>query len=306
MRYAKNIMELIGNTPLVKINKIVKSSEVLILAKLEMFNPLSSIKDRIAIAMIEDAEKRGKLNKDTVIIESTSGNTGIGLAFVSAVKGYKLILTMPESMSIERKKLLKRLGAKIVITPAEKGMMGAVEEAERLAKKYKDSFIPQQFKNRSNPKIHRKTTAEEIWRDTDGKIDIFIAGIGTGGTITGIGKFLKSKNKNIKVIGLEPEHSNILSGGKPGPHMIQGIGAGFIPKVLNRNIIDEVISVKDEDAMETSIKLSREEGIFVGISSGAAMWSAMQVAERDNSKGKTIVTIFPDTGERYLSVESLD
>ncbi len=305
MKYYNNITELIGKTPLVKINKLV-NNEVLLLAKIEYFNPLSSIKDRIAYSMIEKAEKDGFIKKDTIIIEPTSGNTGIGLAFISAVKGYRLILTMPETMSIERRKLLKRLGAEIILTPGEKGMKGAVEEAQKLSQKYKNSFIPNQFKNIANPEIHRKTTAEEIWEDTNGKVDIFIAGIGTGGTITGVGEVLKKRNPNIKIIGIEPFDSPIISENRAGSHKIQGIGAGFIPEVLNLEIIDEIIKVKNEEALKTAKKLAKLEGLFVGISSGAAMWAALKIANNEKNKGKVIVTILPDSGERYLSVKELD
>lgn len=296
-----DITKTIGNTPLVKINKLSFGLDVTILVKLESFNPLSSVKDRIGIAMIEAAEKEGLLKKDSVIIEPTSGNTGIALAFVAAAKGYRLILTMPDTMSLERRQLLKILGAELVLTEGIKGMRGAVEKAEELAKNTKNSFVPQQFNNLANPEIHRKTTAEEIWLDTDGKIDIFIAGIGTGGTITGVGEVLKQRNKAIKIIGIEPMDSPILSGGKPGPHKIQGIGAGFVPEVLNLKVVDEIIKVSNEDAGKIARKLARDEGIFVGISSGAAMWVAIEVAKRKESKGKTIVVVLPDTGERYLS-----
>ena len=302
MEYANSILDLIGNTPLVKINKLVPP-DTLVLAKLEFYNPLSSVKDRIALAMIDDAEKKGKLDKDTVIIEPTSGNTGIGLAFVCAVKEYKLVLTMPETMSVERRELLKRLGAEIVLTPGPEGMKGAIIRAEELAKNEKNSFIPQQFTNPANPEIHRKTTAEEIWRGTDGKIDIFISGIGTGGTITGVGEILKSRKKEIKIIGIEPIDSAVISGNQPGPHKIQGIGAGFIPEVLNLDVIDEIIKVDDNNAYKTSTSLAKSEGLFVGISSGAAMWAAIKVAKRKKNKNKVIVTVLPDTGERYLSIE---
>jgi len=298
MKIANNITELIGRTPLVRLNSLTKGLKSTILAKLEFFNPLSSVKDRIAFAMIEDAEKKGVLTKETVVIEPTSGNTGIGLAYICAQRGYKLVLTMPETMSIERRKLLKALGAEIVLTEGPKGMRGAVEKAEELNKVIPNSIILQQFSNPANPEIHRNTTAEEIWNDTDGTIDIFVAGVGTGGTITGVGEVIK-KRKNIKVIAVEPEKSPVLSGGKPSPHKIQGIGAGFIPEVLNREIIDEIIQVKDEDAGEISRRLAKEEGIFCGISAGANVWASLKVAKRESSK--IIVTIIPDTGERYLS-----
>jgi cysteine synthase A len=298
----EDITEVIGYTPLVKINKF-GSGRATILAKLESFNPCGSVKDRIALSMIEAAEKQGLIKKDTVIIEPTSGNTGIGLAFVCAAKGHCVILTMPESMSIERRKLLQLLGAKIVLTPAAKGMTGAVQEAERLVAENANYFMPQQFKNPANPQIHRETTAKEIWVDCDGKVDIFVSGVGTGGTITGCGEVLKGHNKEIKIVAVEPADSPVLSGGPPGPHKIQGIGAGFVPEVINVDIIDEIIKVSNNDAMATARQLAVKEGILVGISSGAAMWAAIEVSNRAENEGKTIVVILPDTGERYISTE---
>ena len=298
----QDITAIVGRTPLVRINKL-GSGKAAILAKLESYNPAGSVKDRIALSMIEDAEKAGLIKPDTVIIEPTSGNTGIGLAFICAVKGYKLMLTMPESMSVERRKLLKLFGAEIVLTPAERGMPGAVEKAEQLVADNPNAFMPQQFNNPVNPKIHRETTAEEIFSDTNGKIDIFVAGVGTGGTLTGCGEVLKQRNKDLKVVAVEPEDSPVLSGGKPGPHKIQGIGAGFLPKVLNTGIIDETIQVSNGDAMETARQLAAKEGILAGISAGAAMYAAIQISQRPENKGKTIVVIFPDTGERYISTE---
>ena len=296
-----DITKTVGNTPVVRINRMTKESVAEVLAKLESFNPLSSVKDRIGVSMIESAESCGLLKKGTVIIEPTSGNTGISLAFVCAAKGYRLILTMPETMSVERRTLLKMLGAELVLTPGTEGMPGAIRKAEELVKQTPNAFMPQQFKNPSNPEIHRKTTAEEIWNDTDGKVDIFVGGVGTGGTITGVSEVIKARKPGFKAIAVEPKASPVLSGGKPGPHKIQGIGAGFVPDVLNTKMIDEIIQVANEDAFATSQRLAREEGILCGISSGAALWAALEVSKRPENKGKLIVVILPDTGERYLS-----
>ncbi|MEO0142909.1 MAG: cysteine synthase A [candidate division WOR-3 bacterium] len=303
MKIANDITELIGNTPLVRLNRITSGIEVEIIVKLESFNPLHSVKDRIGYAMIKDAEEKGFINKDTVIIEPTSGNTGIALAFVCAAKGYRLILTMPEHMSVERRRILRALGAELILTPKAEGMSGAVRKAEELSKEIPNSFIPQQFKNPANPAIHRKTTALEIWNDTDGKVDILVAGVGTGGTITGISEVIKSKKPEFKTIAVEPASSPVLSGGKPGPHKIQGIGAGFVPDIFRPDLIDEIIRVNDEDAMTTARRLATEEGILCGISAGAATWAAIEVAKRQENKNKMIVVILPDTGERYLSTE---
>ena len=296
-----DITKTVGNTPLVKLNRITDGLGATILVKLESFNPLSSVKDRIGVAMIDDAEKRGVLKKNTTIIEPTSGNTGVALAFVAAARGYKLILTMPDSMSVERRQLLAIFGAQLVLTPGIEGMKGAVKKAEELAKETPNAIILQQFNNPANPEIHRKTTAEEIWNDTDGKVDILVVGVGTGGTITGISEVIKKRKPSVKIIAVEPDASPVLSGGAPGPHKIQGIGAGFIPQVLNRDIIDEVIRVTNENAGETARSLAKLEGILGGISCGAALWAALEVAKRKENKGKAIVVILPDTGERYLT-----
>ena len=300
-RIFEDITGTVGNTPLVRINRMTKDSVAEVLAKLESFNPLSSVKDRIGVAMVESAESCGILKKDSVIIEPTSGNTGIALAFVCAAKGYRLVLTMPETMSVERRSLLKMLGAELVLTPGSEGMPGTIRKAEELVKETPNAWMPQQFKNPSNPEIHRRTTAEEIWKDTDGKVDLVVGGVGTGGTITGVGEVIKARNPELKVIAVEPKDSPVLSGGKPGSHKIQGIGAGFIPDVLNREIIDEIIQVVNEDAFATSQRLAKEEGILCGISSGAALWAALEVSRRPENRGKRIVVILPDTGERYLS-----
>jgi cysteine synthase A len=302
-KIAKNLTELIGNTPLLQLTNYnaKRSLKAIVIAKVESFNPLGCVKERIALAMIEDAEAKGILKPGSEIIEPTSGNTGIGLAMVTAIKGYKLTLTMPETMSLERRNLLKALGATIVLTPGTTGMKGAIERAFELQAEKKGSFIPQQFENPANSEIHRKTTGEEIWRDTDGKVDVFVAGVGTGGTVSGVGEALKAHNPKIKIVAVEPASSPVLSGGKSGPHKIQGIGAGFIPKIYNPNVIDEIIQVSDDNAILTSRQLAKEEGLLVGISSGAAVYAAVQLALLPENKGKMIVTLLPDTGERYLS-----
>jgi cysteine synthase A len=299
-RIFDDITQTIGNTPLVRIRRMIQS-EATVLAKLEFFNPLSSVKDRIGLAMIEAAEKSGQLLPGGQIIEPTSGNTGIALAFICAARGYRLTLTMPASMSIERRKVLRALGAEIVLTPAEKGMTGAIERARELLAERPGSIMPQQFENPANPDVHRRTTAEEIWRDTDGQVDYLISGVGTGGTITGVAEVIKSRRPSFKAIAVEPSASPVLSGGKPGPHKIQGIGAGFVPAILNTGIIDEIVQVSNEDAMAYARRAAQEEGLFVGISSGAALWAAEQIAKRPEAAGKTIVAIIPSAGERYLS-----
>ena len=302
-KIAKKLTDLIGNTPLLELGtyRDENNLEANLIAKVEYFNPLGSVKDRVANAMIETAIKEGKINKDTVIIEPTSGNTGIGLAFVTATKGLHLILTMPETMSIERRRIVAALGAEVVLTPGAEGMKGPIANAEALQEEYGNAFIPQQFENEANPKIHFETTGPEMWRDTDGKVDIFVAGVGTGGTVTGIGKYIKSQNPNAKIVAVEPATSAVLSGKKPGPHKIQGIGAGFVPKVLDLDIVDEIIPVENDDAFNASRAVAKAEGLLVGISAGASIYAATELAKRPENKGKNIVILLPDTGERYLS-----
>lgn len=302
-KIAKQLTELIGGTPLLELSNYEKKNSLgaQIVAKLEYFNPLGSVKDRVANAMIEQGIKEGKINQDTVIIEPTSGNTGIGLAFVTAAKGLHLILTMPDTMSMERRKIVKALGAEIVLTPGRAGMRGAIEKAAQLKEEYGNAFIPQQFENEANPAIHKATTAQEIWKDTDGNVDIFVSSVGTGGTLTGTGEGLREKNPNVKIIAVEPATSAVLSGEKPGPHKIQGIGAGFIPKVMDMSLVDEVIKVSNEEAFETAREVAKSDGLLVGISSGAALWAATELAKRTENVGKRIVVLLPDTGERYLS-----
>ncbi|RKY36095.1 MAG: cysteine synthase A [Candidatus Omnitrophota bacterium] len=303
MKIAEDITKLVGRTPLVRLNAIADQSVARIIAKLEFFNPCSSVKDRIAVAMLETAQAQGLLREDAVIIEATSGNTGIGLAFVCAVKKYRLILVIPESMSLERRKIFKNLGAEIFLTPAEQAMQGAVNKAEQLAEAIPNAFMPMQFKNKANPLVHKLTTGEEIWADTDGGVDVFVCGIGTGGTISGVGETLKKKNSEIKIIGVEPLNCAVLSGGTQGEHKIQGIGAGFVPEVLNQGIIDQIVKVSDNCAIETARDLAKQEGILAGISSGAAVFASLEIGRREENKGKMIVTLLPDTGERYLSTE---
>ena len=302
---AKKLTDLIGNTPLLELTNFEKQNnlEARVIAKLEYFNPLGSAKDRVGNAMIEQGIKEGKINKDTVIIEPTSGNTGIGLAFSAAVNGLRLILTMPETMSIERRRIVFALGAEVVLTDGSKGMTGAIEKAEELAREYGNAFIPQQFENMANPEVHRQTTAEEIWRDINGNVDIFVASVGTGGTITGVGEALKAKNPNIKIVAVEPKASCVLSGGVAGPHKIQGIGAGFIPKVVNLDVIDEIITVENEEAFTFAREIAKTDGVLVGISSGAVLCAGLELARREENKGKNIVILLPDSGERYLSTE---
>lgn len=301
MKIANDVTQLVGNTPLVRLRRVIDGAEAQVVAKLEFYNPAHSVKDRIGVSMIDAAEKAGKIHKDTVIVEPTSGNTGIGLAMVCAARGYKCVMTMPETVSKERRMILRAYGAEVILTPGSEGMAGAIKKADELVASDPKYFMPQQFKNPANPEIHRQTTAEEIWRDTDGQVDMLVAGVGTGGTITGVGEVIKARKPSFKAIAVEPDASPVLSGGQKGPHPIQGIGAGFVPDVLNTKIYDEIVRVKNDDAMETARRMAKEEGLLVGISSGAAVWAATQVAQRPENRGKLIVVIIPSFGERYLS-----
>jgi len=303
MNIAKDMTELIGRTPLVWLNRIGQECKAKIAGKLEFFNPASNVKDRIGVSMVLDAERQGKLKPGMTLIEPTSGNTGIALAWVAAARGYKLILTMPESMTTERRKILELFGAQLVLTPAEEGMTGAIDKANEILKETNDAFMPQQFENPANPQIHRETTAEEVWKDTNGKVDIFVAGVGTGGTITGVGEVLKSRKPSVKIVAVEPTASAVLSGGRPCPHMIQGIGAGFVPDILNMEVVDQIIQVENKEAFNMAKRLAKEEGIFAGISSGAAVVAAVKIAKRKANADKLVVVVLPDTGERYLSTE---